>query len=60
VEFSKKLKAENRTALGRLTGMEPYTLIPRWYPAKDTYDDRAGIEGFYLLETYPVLKPSEG
>ena len=54
IEIEEKPRLGCLSAVGRLTGLEPWLLHVRDYPAKDTYTDnicpeRKGVEGFYLL-----------
>ena len=59
VEFTRKPPSECFTRVGRLTGMEPYTAHVCWHPAKDSIENRSGVEGFYLLHSLPQVRPSE-
>ena len=66
VQFARKEPEQCVTYLGRLTGMEPYTMKLRLYPSKDTYNnsqthrERSGIEGFYLLQSLPLINLAVG
>jgi hypothetical protein len=58
VEIQKLSKETCVTVIGQLTGLEPSTVVCRWYPAADGIGMdklRPGIEGFYLLRDIPQL-----
>ena len=59
VEIKKEAKENCITVIGQLTGLEPSTVVCRWYPAAEGIgmdQQRPGIEGFYLLHNLPVLR----
>lgn len=62
MEIQKQAKENCVTIIGQLTGLEPSTVVCRWYPAADGIGMdplRPGIEGFHLLRNLPVLRNTE-
>jgi len=62
VEIQKQAKENCVTIIGQLTGLEPCTVVCKWYPAADGIGmdpQRPGIEGFHLLRNFPVLRNIE-
>lgn len=41
------------TKVGRYTGLEPITVLIRWYPSAQCDPNRFGVEGLYILEKLP-------
>jgi len=62
VEIQKQSKENCVTIIGQLTGLEPCTVVCRWYPAAEGIGMdplRPGIEGFHLLRNFPLLRTPE-
>ncbi len=55
VEFKIEEPSTCATPIGRLTGLEPFTLFSRWYPQPNPSKGR-NCEGMYLLTRIPVTK----
>ena len=56
IEFVKKPKEQCLSPIGRLTGLEPHTLLVTWGPKKpSTINHAQFVTGFYLLTEMPYL-----
>ena len=53
IEIIEKSKRNCHTKLGILTGLEPVTTYVKWYPDGDTFQERSGIEGYFILKKIP-------
>jgi hypothetical protein len=55
--IEKKPKMLCRTSVGKLTGLEPMTVLSQWYPCPNLYKGRP-VEGSYLFEYVNGEMPS--
>ena len=53
VEFYKKAPSQCVSKIGRYTGLEPVSVVCRWYPSADCDPNRPGIEGMSILTNLP-------
>jgi hypothetical protein len=55
VEFQKLPPERCQSTIGRLIGLEPYTVHNNWFPNETSIESRQGISGFYILSSIPNL-----
>lgn len=59
VEFRKMPKMQCITPIGQAIGLEPATLMCKWFPTSECFPTRAGIEGFYIMRGMPHVTANE-
>ena len=56
IEFHKKSPDQCVSKIGRYIGLEPVSVICKWYPSAECDNERIGVEGMSILTGIPDVK----